>query len=383
MDTPDDLRDWLRLHLAGGVGAVLERRLVDAFAGPANVARADRKALLRVEGIGPKTAEAILNVDDQAIDRELELIERFGVRVLLIDDDRYPKPLRMIPTPPQLLYVRGRLRETDAVALGVVGSRNSTHYGLEQSQRFGELLAGAGFTVVSGGARGIDTAGHRGALAAGGRTIAVMGCGLAHVYPRENRKLFERIVAEDRGALVSELPMSTAPESKNFPRRNRIISGLSMGVLVVEAARRSGALRTARIAIEDHNRDVLAVPGPVNSPTSQGTNELIRKGQAGLVQSLDDVLEQLGEVGDKLAGQRRQAEGSYQSESLPAPPGLDDTEQAVFDALAQAERGLDELVRRTGLDSGRLVSTLTMLVLKGAVEQRPGNVFARKRRSVR
>jgi DNA processing protein len=252
----------------------------------------------------------------------------------------------------------------------VVGARHCTHYGMEQAERFGQLLGRAGFTIVSGGARGIDTAGHRGALAVGGRTIAVMGCGLGKLYPPENQELFDRIVGEDRGAIVSELPLRTAVLPGNFPTRNRIISGMSLGVLVVEAARRSGSLITARVAAEQ-GRTVFALPGRVDSPQSQGTNELIRNGSI-LVQDLDDVLEHLGDVGAKMK--------PAEAELLPpAPTAANPIERRLLDALAQGPLNLDDLVRATGTDSGQALSTMTMLVLKGAVAQQAGNVFALKR----
>ena len=368
------LRDHLRLHLAAGVGATTFRRLCEAFGAPGDVLAARPRDWRRVPGVGAKTAEAIAAVTDADVDEELGRTAAHHVQPVCLADAAYPAALKTIYDPPPVLYVRGELAEADAVAVGVVGSRRCTHYGMEQAERFGQFLGRAGLTVVSGGARGIDTAAHRGALAGGGRTLAVMGCGLAQTYPPENAPLFERIVAEGRGAIVSELPMPTAVLSGNFPTRNRIISGLSLGALVIEAARRSGALHTAREAAEQ-GRPVLALPGRVDSAMSAGTNELIREG-ATLVQNLDDVLEALGHVGDVLAG----AEAAEQAERDAAGPrGLDAREQALYDALGPGERGLDELVRATGLDSARAAAAMTMLVLKGAVAQKPGNVFVRKR----
>ncbi|MDY7010380.1 MAG: DNA-processing protein DprA, partial [Planctomycetota bacterium] len=266
MDQTDKRRRmYLRLALAEGVGAITVRRLLEHFGDIEAVAGAAPGQLHRAKGVGEKTAAAIAAVDESAVDEELRLADKNATAVLCLEDAEYPAALKNIYDPPPVLYVRGEIAESDAVALGVVGSRRCTHYGLEQAERFGGLLGRAGFTVVSGGARGIDTAAHRGALAAGGRTIAVMGCGLGETYPRENEKLFSQIVADGRGAVVSELPMRIGIKGGNFPRRNRIISGLSLGVLIVEAARRSGSLITARLALEQ-SREVFAVPGRVDSP---------------------------------------------------------------------------------------------------------------------
>ena len=371
MEKGDGLRAYLRLHLAEGVGAVLLRRLLDAFGGAEAAAEASPREWRKVKGIGEKTAEALAAVTDELIDEELAAADARGVEILCPEDESYPAALKAIFDPPQVLYVWGRLEPADAVAMGVVGSRRSTHYGQEQAERFGELLGRAGFTVVSGGARGIDTAAHRGALAAGGRTIAVMGCGLSETYPRENARLFERIVSDGRGALVSELPMRTSVLAGNFPTRNRMISGLSLGVVIVEAAARSGSLITAREANEQ-GRAVFAVPGRVDSPLSAGTNNLIRDG-AVLVGGLDDIMEHLGEVGAKMTV------GDEPDAAAGIPPGLAETEKALLEALAGGELGLDELVRRTKLDTAAATSAMTMLVLKGLIAQRPGNVFARKR----
>lgn len=368
MTSTERVRAYLRLHLADGVGAVTFKRLVEAFGDVAEACGASAGMLQRVKGVGEKTAAAIAAVGDEQIDAELAAATEARASIVCLEDDAYPPQLRNIHDPPAVLYVRGELRKSDAVSIGVVGSRNCTHYGLEQAERFAQLLSRAGFVVISGGARGIDTAAHRGTLTAGGRTIAVMGCGLCHPYPPENAPLYEQIVAAG-GAVISELPMRTAVLAGNFPTRNRIISGMSLGVLVVEAARRSGALLTAKEA-DEQGRPVFAVPGRVDSPLSQGTNELIRNGVT-LVQDLDDILEQLGEVGRAMAPAEEPAP--------PAPASMDDAEKRCWEALEAGPLGLDELVRTTGLTGGKATAAMTMLVLKGAVSQQPGNIFARKK----
>ena len=370
MSDRDRLRATLRLHLAEGVGALLFRRLIEAFGSVEGVFSSTPGRWREIEGVGEKTCRAIQAVTDEQIDAELAEAQRRGVQVLCQDDEGFPAALKTIHDCPPVLYVRGRLEPADAVAMAVVGARRCTYYGLEQGERFGQLLGRAGFTVVSGGARGIDAAAHRGALAASGRTIAVMGCGLSRTYPRENADLFERIVADGAGAIVSELPMAVDVKGENFPKRNRIISGLSLGVLVVEAARRSGTLITARMAGQQ-GRDVFALPGRVDSPTSQGTNELIRGG-ATLVGGLDDILAQLGRVGSVMTPPQPTAEQRI------AAAGPDETEQKLLDALGDGALGLDEVVRRTGLETGKVAAGMTMLAIKGLVAQRPGGVFALK-----
>jgi DNA processing protein len=367
------LKAYLKLHLAEGVGAVLFKRLVEAFGDVESAAAAGPGRWQEVQGIGPKTADALSAVTDEQVDAELAAAAEHGATILTAEDELFPAALAHIADPPPVLYVRGKLEPADAVAMAIVGSRRCTYYGLEQAERFGQLLGQAGFTIVSGGARGIDTAAHRGALSSGGRTIAIMGCGLSQTYPPENEKFFEQMIADGRGALISELPMHTTVLGGNFPTRNRIISGLALGVLVVEAGRRSGSLITANEAARQ-GRVVFAVPGRVDSPLSQGANQLIRDG-AILAQDLDDILEHLGEVGSKMAP------------SLPTPAesaaaaSLNATEQKLFDTLAANPLSLDELVRATGVESSKAASAMTMLVLKGLVAQQPGNVFARKSRT--
>ncbi|MCE5326134.1 MAG: DNA-processing protein DprA [Planctomycetaceae bacterium] len=365
----EHVREYLRLWLAEGVGSVTFRRIVEKFGSAAEAAAASPHMLQQVEGVGPKTADAIRSVRDEDAESEIAEADRVGATILTDLSPQYPTALKNIYDYPAVLYVLGRLDPTDALAIGLVGSRRCTHYGMEQAGRFGQLLARAGFTVVSGGARGIDTAGHRGAISVQGRTVAVMGCGLSGMYPPENVSLFHQIVEGGHGAIVSELPMRTAVLPGNFPTRNRIISGMSLGVLVVEASRRSGSLITAREAAEQ-GREVFAIPGPVSSPLSQGANDLIRSG-AILVQNLDDILEHLGQVGAKMAPEET---------PVPAiPPNLNPTESTLHALLTKGPLSLDDLVRQSKLPSAAVTAAMTMLVLKSAVSQQAGNMFALKR----
>jgi DNA processing protein len=365
------VQDYLRFHLAEGIGPITFRRMVEAFGSVDQILAAPVSRWQGVQGVSRKRARAILDVSESQIESECKAAAQTGTSILCPEDAAFPAALKNIYDPPPVLYVRGRMEEQDASAIAVVGSRRSTHYGLGQAERFGRLLATSGFTVVSGGARGIDTAAHRGAVAGGGRTLVVMGCGLGHVYPPENAGFFEEVVGADAGALISELPMNAPARSENFPKRNRIVSGLSLGVLVIEAANRSGALITANVASEQ-GRSVFALPGQVDSPLSQGCHKLIRQGVT-LVTCLEDILEDLGQVGQEMTPTDRQVD-------QPAiMPELSQDEAALVRCLAQGALQVDELARRTGLSSGKAASLLTMLLLKGVVEQRPGNVFARKK----
>src|SRR5688572_22188396 len=289
------LRHWLQLALTDGIGPVLSRRLIDRAGDVERACAGEMKVLREVEGIGSAKATKIqqsIREAAAAVDSELTRAEAIGVRIICPDDqDVYPLLLRSIPDPPVVLYLKGTLEPRDLNALGIVGSRRCTYYGREQAERFGSLLAGVGFTVISGGARGVDSAAHRGALAQPqGRTIAVLGSGVDTPYPPENAGLFEQIAK--RGAVVSEFPLGTPPNKENFPRRNRIVSGMSRGVLIVEADVKSGALITARQAVEDHDRPVFAIPGRVDNPQSAGPHKLIREG-AVLVETLDDLVQGL------------------------------------------------------------------------------------------
>jgi DNA processing protein len=402
MATDARLRDLLQLTLTSGLGPVLIARLLTALGSPDAVLGASPKDLERVRGIGAgKSATIAKGLRDAAglVDDELELGQRLGVRLLALGSPVYPSLLASIPDPPPLLYVRGEFDPTDAdrYPVAIVGSRACTAYGIEQAERFGSVLAGAGLTIVSGGARGVDTAAHRGALRAGGRTIAVLGCGLAECYPPENAELYGKISGGDgaqaRGAVVSELPLRTPPNAENFPSRNRIISGLSLGVVVIEAGKRSGSLITARQAAEDHGREVMALPGRVDSPSSQGSHELIKSGGAALVTEPGDVLAILetparhqfgGSHADRYADPSRDSESLFQVGSTNAeagatngdakaePPRKDrigtvsQAQQMILDGLAEP-RTLDDLARTTGLAPGTLRAEVTILEIQRRV----------------
>ncbi|HPD30740.1 MAG TPA: DNA-processing protein DprA [Phycisphaerae bacterium] len=367
--------EHLRWSLTDQVGPITFGRLIERFGSAQAALGAGVRQLESIEGIGPATAEAIARSRDRAdVACEVALAARHGVRIICRDDEEFPAPLRHIPDPPICLYVRGRLEPTDALAIAVVGSRRSTLYGREQAYRFGYQLAQRGMTIVSGLARGIDGESHKGALAAGGRTLAVLGNGLASVYPPEHRELADRVAAD--GALISELPMTTPPDTGNFLPRNRLIAGLSLGVLVVEAARRSGALSTAARASE-YNREVFAVPGRVDSDYSVGTNALIRDQHAKLVTCADDILDELGEVGQTLRGTDEETEAEGEPNLFHVQPTLSGDEQAVCAKLDHEPRSVDQLAAAAGLPESRVASTLIMLQLKGLARQLPGNLFVR------
>ncbi|MCG3178112.1 MAG: hypothetical protein BIFFINMI_00435 [Phycisphaerae bacterium] len=372
--TPDRerLEPLLRLHMTEGVGSVTFANLMDRFGSPEAALGASVLQLQGVPGIGEATAERIAASRDRVdVAGELELIERHGVTVLTQHDAAYPYPLRHIPDPPAVLYVQGTLAEADNVSVAIVGSRRCSRYGFEQAERFAHLLARAGITVVSGMARGIDGAAHQGALAGGGRTVAVLGCGLSITYPPEHDKLRGQIAAA--GAVVSEFPMRVEPSGSNFPRRNRIIAGLSLGTLVIEAASRSGALITARLAGE-YNREIFAVPGRIDSPFSQGPHDLIRDG-AKLVQCLDDILDELGEVGRAI----RPPGDDPLGDEVPLVK-LTADEERLLAAMDAEPRGIEELAALSRAPLPEVMSLLTQLQLKSQVSQLPGQMFIRRGR---
>jgi len=372
---------WLRLHLTDQVGAITFAKLLKHFGGIEQVMDASAGHLTSVPGVGVKTARRIAESRDNIdVEAELNLADELGVRIITLDCTDYPPLLKQIHDPPAVLYVKGNLTRADELAVAVVGSRTCSHYGHEQASRLSHLLAAAGFTIVSGLARGIDSAAHRGALAADGRTIAVQGRGLAGVFPPENTDLAQRIA--ENGALISELPLQYEPLSGTFPARNRIISGLSLATIVVEAGKRSGALITAHSAMEQ-NREVMAVPGRVDAPGSAGPHKLIKDG-AVLVESIQDILEALGRVGKILKSHADEAATKAQRANEPALFNLEqihltESESAVFDCLDHEPCHTDRIIAQSKLAPGGVYAALTSLQLKGLVKQLPGGFYQKNR----
>ena len=360
---------YIALNMIDGVGPVRVRALLDQFGQPENIFAASRSELQQVNGVGADTASNIVDwrtgID---LDAELTRIEKAGVRVVTRADDDYPKNLREIYDPPLVLYVRGTLTERDAVAVGIVGSRRTTLYGQAMSRKLAYQLARVGVTVVSGLARGIDTAAHTGALQAKGRTVAVIGCGIDTVYPPENKKLADEIVAKG-GAVVSEFPFGVPPDRQNFPMRNRIISGWSLGVVVVEANLKSGALITAKQAMEQ-GREVFAVPGRADSLLSRGTNRLIKDG-AKLTEDAEDILTEF----EYLLPKREKSDDT----GAPVQPALQFTEHEVkiLAQISNEETLVDEIIRGSGLTSACVSATLLALEMKRVVRQLPGRQYVR------
>jgi len=375
-------RSLLALTLVPGLGPVRIARLIESMGSVEAVLGASVSRIASVPGIGNKTATSIamhMSRSIEGVDQELERLTDHGAHVVAMGDPHYPPMLAATPAAPPILCVRGHLKVQGdhKYTCAVVGSRDCSIYGVEQAGRFAGALGNAGVCVVSGGARGIDTASHRGALNAGGSTIVVLGCGIAHDYPPENATLFSEIV-EQGGAVISELPTHTKPDAKNFPARNRIISGMSLGVLVIEASARSGALITARHASEDHGREVMGLPGRVDSPSSAGTLELLRQG-AHLVVEPSDVLSVLRQDARHLFAGTHEAR-TADPKREPTAPMLPEPEGApgeILRALDEPRTG-DELAECVGMDPGSLRSQLTMLEIQGLV-RREGSKFARVR----
>jgi DNA processing protein len=365
----EDLRDLVSLTMIPGVGPLTSRALLAHFKTAGKVLDASVARLRDVAGVGPKLADRIAHARrDVDPDGELELCRRHGVRLMPFEDLDYPPPLKDIPDPPPLLYVRGTISPADQLAIALVGSRRSTPYGARIAERLAASLARVGITVVSGLARGVDAAAHRGALKAGGRTLAVLANGLAEVYPPEHVELARQV--SESGALLSEMPMSQQPLAGLFPQRNRIISGLCLGVVVIEATPRSGSLVTARHALEQ-NREVFAVPGPVDSLSSQGCHHLIRDG-ARLVESVDDILEELGPLVREVRPSADEPPVRH-----PAELALSDHERSLLGQLGDLPTTVDTLITQTGLTASQVMATMSVLEMRRLVRRISGQQFVR------
>jgi DNA processing protein len=370
---PVHLTAWLTLQAVEGVGDRTLLKLIQAFTSPEAVLAASPQDLARV-GCSAELAQRIAQGPEAEIRRQIErqvsTAARLKIQVLTLFDASYPERLRTIADPPPLLYVSGSLRKTDEVAVAIVGGRRATPGGRLITEEIARDLAGAGITIISGLARGIDAAAHRGALAAKGRTVAVLGCGIDRTYPPEHEPL--RRAIEGQGAVISELPIGASPQSHHFPRRNRILSGMSMGVLVSEAAMDSGSLITAKLALEQ-GREVFAVPGSVREAACRGSNGLIKEG-AKLVERAQDILEEI--IPQMDARMRAQLGTGGAPVSLGASR-LGTEEALIYDSLSYDAQSVDTVIERTGLTAAKVASTLLSLELNGRVRQLPGQQYIR------
>ena len=375
----DELAAYLALAQLPGIGAVRLGTLTAAFQSAAAALQAPHGAIAALPGFGRAAATAVRAVSLDAGREQLAQLDRLGATVLLPDDPRFPRALRDIPEPPALLYAWGNLELFGRPAAGVVGSRNHSSYGATAARILALGVARAGVVIVSGMARGIDAIAHMAALEAGGASLGVLGNGFGVVYPAANRPLYERMIAH--GCLVTELPPGERPRAHTFPRRNRLISGLAGVTVVVEAAAGSGALITADCAL-DQGRAVLAVPGPITSPTSLGCNRLIQQGAKPAL-SAGDILEELGLPGTADPGpmaRGQTAEGASESPGAPPrgqPPDLTELQRSLWDALGAEPQHVDALVAAAEADAGAVLTALTELEMRGLVKQQPGMRFGR------
>ncbi len=363
-----DILAWLALYLIPGLGNALIKRLIDRFGDPETVFEAGMTELMHVEGMRREVAGKIARrtLDKEAAD-EIRKAQHSRARIVVYTDPSYPALLREIHNPPMVLFVKGREIPHDKTFIGVVGSRNPTHYGRKAAEKIALGLARRGAGVASGLARGIDAAAHKGCLMGNSFTIGVLGTGIDVVYPPSNKGLFSQI--EEKGAIMSEFPMGTPPEPRNFPIRNRIISGLSRGIAVVEATRKSGSLITASLAL-DQGRDVFAVPGSIDSFKSTGTHFLIKQG-AKLIENADDILCEFGFVGKGAAGTTspKNPDGS--------PREMDAFDAKVYELIGDYPVHIDDIIRLGNLDAGKVAGVLMKMELEGIVKQLPGRMFVR------
>jgi DNA processing protein len=365
----DSREALVALNLIEHVGPIRVRQLIERFGDAAAVLKASRQQLLQVRSIGEETAEAIAGWEKRLdLAAELKRVADFGAHIVVQDDPEYPALLRQIYDPPIVLYVKGSLLPKDKNAVAMVGSRMTTHYGTEVARKLAYQLAYLGVTVVSGGARGIDTAAHQGALSGKGRTVAVLGTGINLVFPPENAELYERIAAN--GALVTQFAFNRQADKQTFPIRNRIVAGMTLGTVVVEANLTSGALITANFATE-YGRQVFAVPGRIDSPRSKGCHELIKKG-AKLCEGAEDILSEF----EYLFPPSNRPAAPNETGLLPALE-LSPNEQQVHACLSGEETSIDDVIHRSGLPTSAVSVALLSLEMKRLVKQLPGKMFVR------
>ena len=371
----DFLKYWIALKSIAGVGNITFPALVDRFGSLPAIFAAPVSKLNEIPGISKNIASGIVGFNDWGkVKVELELIDKNEIKIITYQDELYPAKLMNIYDRPPFLYVRGNLNKND-INIAVVGSRLASTYGKYTTEKISRELALKGLTIVSGMARGIDSVAHRGALTAHGRTIAVLGSGLDVIYPPENKKLFTDII--QNGAVISEFPPGTPPLSANFPTRNRIISGMSYGVVIVEAGEKSGSLITARLALEQ-GREVFAVPGSIDSAGSRGTNKLIKQG-AKLIENIDDILEEIFPQFDGTIVLKPPSVSN--SEVIAAKPAeiLSTVDQKIISYISGSRVHIDDLISSTGLSSADILGALTTLELKGIIQQHPGKFFSLKK----
>jgi len=373
------LRHWIALKAIPGIGNTAISSLLDRFGSPEAVFAAGEQDLCVVPGINQKTAQSILSFKNwDIIARQIEVLNKKGIKIITCQDELYPDRLRNIYDHPAYLYVSGTLQKDD-VSIAVVGSRHASSYGKYTTEKISRELALQGITIVSGMARGIDSCAHRGALSVSGRTLAVLGCGLNIIYPPENKKLFLDI--QQHGAVISEFPLDTQPMPFNFPARNRIISGLSYGVVVVEAGEKSGSLITARLAMEQ-GRDVFAIPGMIDAPASRGTNSLIKQG-AKLIDNIHDILEDILPQIDRTSTRESiQKKDKIQMAAFDLPDKtetLNGVHHKIVKFLTSEKKHADEIISVLGVSPPDVLSSLITLELKGIITQHPGKLFSLKK----
>jgi len=375
----ENYRHWLILNLLPDIGRVRFNALIRHFGSPQDALSANAKQLAQVPNLGQLATEALLNWRNLVeVDEEIALIEKHGVSLTCIHDSEYPQNLRHLSAPPPLLYFRGTIEPMDEAAVAIIGSRKMSLYGREAADIIAKDLARAGITIVSGLAIGVDSAAHRAALDAGSRTLAVLGNGLATVYPAQHRRLAEEVA--EHGALISEMPMGATPDPGSFPQRNSIIAGLSLGVVVVEAGLKSGTQSTANFALEE-NRAVYAVPGDITRVNSMGTNQLIKEG-ARLITSGNDVIEDLAPQLANLRPELASAVPSHFDTSIPLPTDLSEDEKNILAALHLDPLSIESLtdaLQEKEIPMGILMSALLNLELRGLIRQEPGRKFRRIR----